>query len=58
MAVMLSDLLRNLTFNRSAHCTSGERSVPLGALVPFSIYFSKFVNKSMVPLCKFFKDLK
>ena len=35
MAVMIFDLLRNLTFNRSAQCSlySGERSVPLEALV-------------------------
>ena len=32
MAVMLSDLLRNLTFNRSAHCTQVSDQCPLGLL--------------------------
>ena len=32
MAVMLSDLLRNLTFNRSAHCTHVSDQCPLGLL--------------------------
>ena len=36
MAVMLSDLLRNLTFNRSAHCTQASDQCPLGLL--FYIY--------------------
>ena len=34
---MLSDLLRNLTFNRSAHCTQVSDQCPLGLL---------FVNNS------------
>ena len=29
---MLSDLLRNLTFNRSAHCTQVSDQCPLGLL--------------------------
>ena len=33
MAVMLSDLLRNLTFNRSAHCTQVSDQCPLGLLL-------------------------
>ena len=33
MAVMLSDLLRNLTFNRSAHCTRVSDQCPLGLLL-------------------------
>ena len=32
MAVVLSDLLRNLTFNRSAHCTQVSDQCPLGLL--------------------------
>ena len=32
MAVMLSDVLRNLTFNRSAHCTQVSDQCPLGLL--------------------------
>ena len=32
-AVMLSDLLRNLTFNRSAHCTQVSDQCPLGLLL-------------------------
>ena len=32
MSVMLSDLLRNLTFNRSAHCTQVSDQCPLGLL--------------------------
>ena len=34
MAVMLSDLLRNLTFNISAHCTQVSDQCPLGLLLP------------------------
>ena len=36
MAVMLSDLLRNLTFNRSAHCTQVSDQCPLGLLYGYS----------------------
>ena len=32
LTVMLSDLLRNLTFNRSAHCTQVSDQCPLGLL--------------------------
>ena len=35
MAVMLSDFLRNLTFNRSAHCTQVSDQCPLGLLFIF-----------------------
>ena len=35
MAVMLSDLLRYLTFNRSAHCTQVSDQCPLGLLFYF-----------------------
>ena len=37
LTVMLSDLLRNLTFNRSAHCTQVSDQCPLGALVYLSV---------------------
>ena len=41
MAVMLSDLLRNLTFNRSAHCTQVSDQCPLGLLfISFFFYLS------------------
>ena len=33
LTVMLSDLLRNLTFNRSAHCTQVSDQGPLGLLL-------------------------
>ena len=36
MAVMLSDLLRNLTFNRSADCTQVSDQCPLGLLLVLS----------------------
>ena len=36
VAVMLSYLLRNLTFNRSAHCTQVSDHCPFGALVCIS----------------------
>ena len=42
MAVMLSDLLRNLTFNRSAHCTLVSDQCPL-VLLFFFLLFQKFV---------------
>ena len=35
MAVKLSDLLRNLTFNRSSHCTQVSDPFPLGLLFNF-----------------------
>ena len=37
LTVMLSDLLRNLTFNRSAHCTQVSDQYPLGLLLEFSV---------------------
>ena len=44
MAVMLSDLLRNLTFNRSAHCTQVSDQCPLGLLfVVSSLLYSDFI---------------
>ena len=41
MAVMLSDLLRNLTFNRSAHCTQVSDQCPLGLLFVLIIQENK-----------------
>ena len=38
MAVVLSDLLRNLTFNRSAHCTQVSDQCPFGALVIYTLF--------------------
>ena len=43
MAVMLSDLLRNLTFNRSAHCTQVSDQCPLGLF-----FRNRFARKNMV----------
>ena len=43
MAVMLSDLLRNPTFNRSAHCTQVSDQFPLGLLFIFSVDVGVFV---------------
>ena len=37
LTVMLSDLLRNLTFNRSAHCTQVSDQCPLGLLLTSSL---------------------
>ena len=48
MAVMLSDLLRNLTFNRSAHCTQVSDQCPLGLL--FSPNFKE--NTAIFPNSK------
>ena len=42
MAVVLSDLLRNLTFNRSAHCTQVSDQCPLGLL-----FFKLLPNKTL-----------
>ena len=41
LTVMLSDLLRNLTFNRSAHCTQVSDQCPLGLLFFFSLTCDK-----------------
>ena len=45
MAVMLSDLLRNLTFNRSAHCTQVSDQCPLGLLFSTS-FLSRWQSDS------------
>ena len=45
LTVMLSDLLRNLTFNRSAHCTQVSDQCPLGLLfylVTLTLKFDHF----------------
>ena len=39
MAVMISNLLRNLTFNRSAHCTQVSDQCPLGLLLQLQWWF-------------------
>ena len=46
MAVMLSDLLRNLTFNRSAHCTQVSDQCPLGLL--FLVHLSRRLKCTIV----------
>ena len=47
MAVMLSDLLRNLTFNRSAHCTQVSDQCPLGLLFIY-VYFVCTMYASLI----------
>ena len=42
LTVMLSDLLRNLTYNRSAHCTQVSDQCPLGLLFVLSRCFLDF----------------
>ena len=39
MTVMLSDLLRNLTFNRSTDCTQVSDQCPLGLLLSCHVAF-------------------
>ena len=53
MAVMLSDLLRNLTFNRSAHCTQVSDQCPLGLL--FSSCDRKHTNYFSGPKLRLLK---
>ena len=45
MAVMLSDLLRNLTFNRSAHCTQVSDQCPLGLLFKITSSIVRFIRE-------------
>ena len=54
MAVMLSDLLRNLTFNRSAHCTQVSDQCPLGLLFVISNISSLMI---ILQTEKVFKDI-
>ena len=47
MAVMLSDLLRNLNFNRSLHCTQESDQWPLGLLlIPFNDKRSHYTTRN------------
>ena len=48
MAVMLSDLLRNLTFNRSAHCTQVSNQCPLGLLFNIDNEFLILENEFLI----------
>ena len=55
MAVMLSDLLRNLTFNRSAHCTQVSDKSPLGLLFlappRTTVFMSLIISSWLVNSC-------
>ena len=48
MAVMLSDLLRNLTFNRSAHCNQVSDQCPLGLLFAYKNFKPRLRVKGSV----------
>ena len=58
IAVMLSDLLRNLTFNRSAHCTQASDQCPLGLLLlllwtEFNETCQEARSQQPLPVCVF-----